>query len=127
MSLSFLTKETRNWGAVEVWEHTKRCAELFRADCERIDAVLVTLPNFEDEKGAAETIKLSAVNVPILVRAYPGCPGEFTVEQRRERPNSLVSRRGPVYRRSSWSVRSPRCRGNAGNAKADAARLQARL
>lgn len=71
-------------GAVETWEHAKRCAKLFRANRERIDGVLVTLPNFGDEKGVADTIKLSRLNVPILVQAYPDGLDRLSVEHRRD-------------------------------------------
>jgi L-fucose isomerase-like protein len=71
-------------GAVETWGHAKRCAELFRQHRDRIDGVLVTLPNFGDEKGVADTMKLSGLNVPILVQAYPDELGQFTVERRRD-------------------------------------------
>jgi len=71
-------------GAVETWEHAKRCAELFRANRERIDGVLVTLPNFGDEKGVAETIKLSGLDVPVLVQAYPDSLDRLNVEYRRD-------------------------------------------
>ena len=46
-------------GAVETWEHAKRCADLFRANRDRIQGVLVSLPNFGDEKGVAGTLKLA--------------------------------------------------------------------
>ena len=42
------------------------------------------LPNFGDEKGVADTIKLSGLNVPILVQAYPDDLDKFTVERRRD-------------------------------------------
>jgi L-fucose isomerase-like protein len=71
-------------GGVETWEHAKRCAELFRAQRERIEGVLVSLPNFGDERGVADTIKLSGLDVPILVQAYPDDPKQFTVERRRD-------------------------------------------
>jgi len=71
-------------GSVETWSHAKRCAELFRQHRERIDGVLVTLPNFGDEKGVADTLKLSGLNVPILVQAYPDDPGQLSVERRRD-------------------------------------------
>ena len=71
-------------GAVETWEHAKRCAELFRANRERIDGVLVTLPNFGDERGVADTLKLSGLDVPILVQAYPDDLDKLTVERRRD-------------------------------------------
>ncbi len=71
-------------GAVETWEHAKRCAELFRANGERIDGILVSLPNFGDEKGVADTIKLSRLNVPVLVQAYPDSLDKLSVEYRRD-------------------------------------------
>ncbi len=71
-------------GSVETWAHAKRCAELFRTNRDRIDGVLVTLPNFGDEKGVADTLKLSGLDVPILVQAYPDDPGRLNVERRRD-------------------------------------------
>ena len=71
-------------GAVETWTHAKKCAELFRRHRDRIDGVLVTLPNFGDEKGVADTLKLSGLNVPVLVQAYPDALDQFTVERRRD-------------------------------------------
>lgn len=71
-------------GAVETWAHAKRCAELFRRHADRIDGVLVTLPNFGDEKGVADTLKLSGLNVPVLIQAYPDDLNQFTVERRRD-------------------------------------------
>ena len=71
-------------GSVETWSHAKRCAELFRANRDRIDGVLVTLPNFGDEKGVADTLKLAGLEVPVLVQAYPDDLGQFNVERRRD-------------------------------------------
>ena len=71
-------------GAVETWEHAKQCAALFDENRQRIDGILVSLPNFGDEKGVADTIKLSGLNVPILVQAYPDDLDKFMVERRRD-------------------------------------------
>ncbi len=71
-------------GGVETWQDAKKCADLFRAQNGRIDGILVVLPNFGDEKGVAETVKLSGLNVPILVQAYPDDLESFTVERRRD-------------------------------------------
>jgi len=79
-----LGEKDTNLGGVETWQDAKKCAELFKAHADRIDGVLVTLPNFGDEKGIAETIKLSGLNVPILVQAYPDDLDSFTVEHRRD-------------------------------------------
>jgi len=71
-------------GGVETWDDAKRCAEHFRQHASRIDGILVCLPNFGDEKGVADTIKLSGLNVPILVQAYPDDLDQFSVERRRD-------------------------------------------
>lgn len=71
-------------GSVETWNHAKRCADLFKANRERIEGVLVVLPNFGDERGVADTLKLAGLNVPILVQAYPDDLREFSVERRRD-------------------------------------------
>lgn len=71
-------------GSVETYAHAKACAELFRKNADRIEGILVTLPNFGDEKGVADTIKLSGLNVPILVQAYPDDLDKLSVERRRD-------------------------------------------
>jgi L-fucose isomerase-like protein len=71
-------------GSVETYAHAKISAELFKAHRDRIDGILVVLPNFGDERGVAETIKLSGLNVPILVQAYPDELGSFNVANRRD-------------------------------------------
>jgi L-fucose isomerase-like protein len=79
-----LEETDTKFGSVETYAHAKRCAELFRQNRDRIDGVLVTLPNFGDEKGVADTLKLSGLNVPILVQAYPDDLEQFSVERRRD-------------------------------------------
>jgi L-fucose isomerase-like protein len=79
-----LDEQATKLGGVETWKHAQCCADLFRKHREGIDGVLVTLPNFGDEKGVADTMKLSGLNVPILIQAYPDVPAEFTVERRRD-------------------------------------------
>ena len=54
------------------------------AEHAEIDGVLVVLPNFGDERGVAETVQLSGLDVPILVQAYPDNLDQFTVERRRD-------------------------------------------
>jgi len=86
MNLEAVTlDETRSkLGSVETWAHAQRCAELFRAQRDRIQGVLVVLPNFGDEKGVADALKLAELNVPVLVQAYPDDLNEFGVERRRD-------------------------------------------
>lgn len=79
-----LAENATKLGAVETWAHAKECADLFRQHRDEIDGILIILPNFGDEKGVADTIKLSGLNVPILVQAYPDDLNQFTVERRRD-------------------------------------------
>jgi L-fucose isomerase-like protein len=79
-----LDEQATKLGAVETWDHAKRCAELFRAHRDRIDGVLVCLPNFGDEKGVADTLKLAELHVPVLVQASPDDLDQLQVERRRD-------------------------------------------
>ncbi|MBN1305460.1 MAG: L-fucose/L-arabinose isomerase family protein [Anaerolineales bacterium] len=76
-------KETK-LGSVETYEHAKICAALFKKHRDEINGILVVLPNFGDEKGVADTIKLSGLQVPILVQGYPDALEAFSVELRRD-------------------------------------------
>jgi len=58
-------------GGVETFAEAQKCAALFRKHADEIDGILVVLPNFGDEKGVADTIKLSGLQVPVLVQASP--------------------------------------------------------
>ncbi|MFN8400204.1 MAG: L-fucose/L-arabinose isomerase family protein [Anaerolineales bacterium] len=79
-----LGEQDTKLGSVETYAHAKACADLFKAYRERIVGIVVILPNFGDEKGVADTIKLSGLNVPILVQAYPDDLEAFNVERRRD-------------------------------------------
>ncbi len=79
-----LDERAAKLGAVETWEHAKSCAELFRANRDCIAGVVVTLPNFGDEKGVADTLKLAGLNVPVLVHAWPDDLDQLHVERRRD-------------------------------------------
>jgi len=79
-----LDEEATKLGAVETWQHAKKCADLFKQHRDEIDGILVCLPNFGDEKGIAETIKLSGLQVPILVQAYPDDVTQLIPSRRRD-------------------------------------------
>ncbi len=79
-----LDQNATKLGSVETWAHAKACAELFRVHRHSIEGILVMLPNFGDEKGVADTVKLAGLNVPVLVQAYPDDLSQFTVERRRD-------------------------------------------
>lgn len=71
-------------GGVETHAEARKCAELFRQERDRISGVLVVLPNFGDEKGVADTLKLAELNVPVLIQAYPDDLDRLDVVRRRD-------------------------------------------
>lgn len=79
-----LTPEQTKLGGVETFADARKCADLFIANRSRIDGVLVCLPNFGDEKGVADTLKLAKLNVPVLVQGYPDDLNLLGVERRRD-------------------------------------------
>ena len=79
-----LGTEESKYGAVETHEEAKRCAALFRSKGEQIDGVIVTLPNFGDERAIADTLRLARLQVPVLVQATPDTPGKMLITHRRD-------------------------------------------
>ncbi len=71
-------------GAVETHLEAKRCAALFQNNRERLDGVIVTLPNFGDERAIADTLRLARLDVPVLVQATPDIPEKMTIASRRD-------------------------------------------
>src|SRR5215467_8782218 len=71
-------------GGVETFAEAQKCAALFKQHNDAIDGILVVLPNFGDEKGVAEAIKWSGLNIPVLIQAYPDDLGKMDVINRRD-------------------------------------------
>ncbi|HSY20084.1 MAG TPA: L-fucose/L-arabinose isomerase family protein [Candidatus Acidoferrales bacterium] len=71
-------------GGVETHADARKCAELFRKHAAEIDGVLVCLPNFGDEKGVADTLKLAKLNVPVLIQGYPDDLKQLSPARRRD-------------------------------------------
>ena len=79
-----LPENATKLGAVETWEDAKKCAGLFDENRRKIEGILVVLPNFGDERGIADTVKLSGLDVPILLQAYPDDENSMDVARRRD-------------------------------------------
>lgn len=73
-----------NNGAIESLKEAQMCADLFRQHRDEIDGVLVTLPNFGDERAIANTIRLSGLNVPVLIHAFPDDAKKMDINWRRD-------------------------------------------
>jgi len=80
----WLTDTESKLGAVETWGDAVKCGELFQANQHRIAGILVCLPNFGDEKGIADSVRLSGLHVPILVQACPDDLDQFGLKRRRD-------------------------------------------
>jgi L-fucose isomerase-like protein len=71
-------------GAVETLTEARKCAALFAENRDKIDGIIITLPNFGDEKGIMEAIKLSDLDVPVLIQAEPDEFGKMDISCRRD-------------------------------------------
>jgi L-fucose isomerase-like protein len=79
-----LTPEDTPFGSVETLADANKCAALFKEHADEIDGILVTLPNFGDERGVANTVRASGLNVPVLVQAFPDEIGKMMIADRRD-------------------------------------------
>ena len=79
-----LGPEDSKHGAVETHEEAKRCAALFQKNADKIDGVIVSLPNFGDERAIADTLRLARLDVPVLVQATPDDASKMTILHRRD-------------------------------------------
>lgn len=79
-----LDEQQSKLGGVETFRDAQQCAELFRKNQDDIIGILVVLPNFGDERGIAETLKLANLNVPVLIQAYPDDLNKLDVARRRD-------------------------------------------
>jgi L-fucose isomerase-like protein len=78
------TPEETKYGAVETREESRRCADLFKKNRDRIDGIIVTLPNFGEERAIADTLRLADLRVPVLIQATPDDPKKMTIAFRRD-------------------------------------------
>ena len=79
-----LSPEDTSLGSVESLEDAVKCAELFKKNREKIQGILVSLPNFGDERGIANTLKMADLNVPVLIQAFPDDPDKMDLANRRD-------------------------------------------
>jgi L-fucose isomerase-like protein len=79
-----LAPEQSKHGAVETYDDAKRCADLFKSKADSIDGIIVTLPNFGDERAIADTLRLAHLNVPVFVQATPDTPSKMGITHRRD-------------------------------------------
>jgi L-fucose isomerase-like protein len=79
-----ISPEETPYGSVESLTEARKLAALFKAHADEIDGVLVTLPNFGDERAIANTLRWSGLDVPVLIHAYPDDVKNMTIKDRRD-------------------------------------------
>jgi L-fucose isomerase-like protein len=79
-----LSPEDTTYGSVESLSDARKCAALFKEHKEEIDGILVTLPNFGDERAIANTLRWANLEVPVLIQAFPDEIQDMSIENRRD-------------------------------------------
>jgi L-fucose isomerase-like protein len=79
-----LSPQDTLYGSVESLDDARKCAELFDAHRHEIDGVIVTLPNFGDERAIANSLRWSGLKVPVLIQAFPDAADSMTIADRRD-------------------------------------------
>ena len=70
--------------SIETREDGLKCAELFRQNRDRIDGIIVSLPNFGFEIGIINAISIADLNVPVLVQACDDENDKVDLDSRRD-------------------------------------------
>ncbi|MCB0202049.1 MAG: fucose isomerase, partial [Anaerolineae bacterium] len=79
-----LSPEDTPYGSVESLSDARKCADLFKQHRDEIDGVLVTLPNFGDERAIANTLRWAALDSPVLVHAFADDMTKMDLQWRRD-------------------------------------------
>jgi L-fucose isomerase-like protein len=79
-----LAAEETPTGNIEGYADALKCADLFRKNQDVIDGIIVVLPNFGDELGVVNSIKMSGLTVPVLVVAVDDDNDKVDVKSRRD-------------------------------------------
>ena len=70
--------------SIETREDGLKCAELFRQNRDRIDGIIVSLPNFGFEIGIINAISVADLHVPVLVQACDDENDKVDLDSRRD-------------------------------------------
>lgn len=86
-------------GAVMTESDAEKCAELFKRNGEKIDGIIVVLPNFGEEGPVASAIQNASLHVPVLVQACDDDDGRLQIENRRDAFCGKISVCNNLYQR----------------------------
>ncbi len=79
-----LSPEDTQMGQTMTYDEAVKCAALFRKHTDEIDGVIICLPNFGEEAGIADAIRLSRLDCPILIQACDDDFDKLQLENRRD-------------------------------------------
>jgi L-fucose isomerase-like protein len=71
-------------GNIEGYEDAVKCAAYFKQHADKIEGIIVVLPNFGDELGVVNTLKMAGLNVPVLIQACDDDNDKVDVKSRRD-------------------------------------------
>lgn len=79
-----LSREEGKFGSIPTNAEAQLLADLFKKHRDEIDGVLISLPNFGEERPIANTLRWANLNVPVLVHAFPDDMTKMTILDRRD-------------------------------------------
>ena len=71
-------------GSVFTRADGNRCAELFKKNADSLDGIIITLPNFGEERVNADILKAANLDIPVLVQASRDYPDKASQDFRRD-------------------------------------------
>ena len=71
-------------GSIETVKDARKCADLFSKNRDKIDGIIVVLPNFSDELGIVNTLQMAKLDVPVLIQACDDDNDKVDVYSRRD-------------------------------------------
>ena len=79
-----LSEDDTYMGETMTYEEAVKCAKLFSSHRDEIDGIIVCLPNFGEETGIADAIRMSRLDCPILIQACDDDLDKLQLENRRD-------------------------------------------
>jgi len=79
-----LSEQDTYMGQTMTYDEARKCAALFRAHADELDGIIVCLPNFGEETGIADAIRMSKLDLPILIQACDDDFDKLQLENRRD-------------------------------------------
>lgn len=83
-AISLAPNATSAFGAIESLADAQACAAHLRSHAAKLDGLIVTLPNFGDERAIANALREANLDLPVLIHAYADQADKMTCAHRRD-------------------------------------------